>query len=568
MYLRSYLSSLRRTYLFMISFGLVMGVVFPFYSFLFFGAGAFQPLYVLGCLVAGFSVGTFCYYVIKQVMRIQLERQWQTLSQVAGAGSTGGAAAGGTDELQRLFEGYDRLLNSVLSMVEQVSRLIVEVAPLYRELAAASRELKSGNERQVKEVRRTREAVDGMHRSFGEVLQATEDLTTRTQNRARIAAELSGSTETIAQSIREYSAAVTLSSGSIAKMASSIRETREHLEGLIHSTEQTSSSILEISASIGNIRDNARRSSDCSESVKLQAQEGMRSMEATRQAMTEIERSSGESSEYIGRLAAKLVRIGESLNVIHEVVQQTNLLSLNAFIISAQAGEQGKSFSVVAQEIKSLALRTADSATEIDSLVQDIQRETATVQASVDRGMERVREGVVVTAQTAQALMRIEESASEASDMVRRIAQATGEQASGSRLITAEVEQNLSRGQQISAAVQTLEAGTNSIVATLQQLDDLARRISTSSEDQARGNRLYLASVQEDSEKAKRLKDDSLCQLNAADEVKGFLAQAGALIESNAEDASQMAARIEAIAELTEQLKQELAPFTPAGAVL
>lgn len=565
MFLRKYLSSLKSTYFFMISFGLLMGIVFPFYSSLFFGSRAFSPLYVLGCLTAGFLVGTFCYYIIKQVMRIYLERQWEALSRIAQAAPEGAQAREGDDELQRLFDGYDFLLSSVLAMVENVSGLIVEIAPFYRELAAASRQLRSGNEKQVKEVRRTQEAAEGMHRSFEGVLAATEDLTARTRNRADIAAQMSGTTDAIAQSIQEYSSAVLSSSSSIAGMALSIRETRENIEGLILSSEQTSSSIMEISAAIGNIRDNAKRSSECSESVTLQAQEGMRSMEATRRAMAEIERAHEESSQCIARLAGKLARIGESLSVINDVVQQTNLLSLNAFIISAQAGEQGRSFSVVAHEIKSLALRTADSATRIDSLVQDIQKETQTVQRSVDQGMVRVKEGVEVTAQTAQALLQIEGSAAEASDMVKKIAQATEEQASGSRLITKEVEQNLTRGNQIKTAIQQLEEGTGCIVATLKQMEDLARRISESSEEQARGNRLYLASVVEDSEKAKRLKDDSLCQLKAAEEVKGFLSQTGTLIESNADEASSIAARIEAIAQLTEQLKLELAPFSGAA---
>ena len=103
MFLKKYLSSLRSTYYFMISFGLLMGVVFPFYSFLFFGARAFAPLYVLGCLTAGFLVGTFCYYIIKQVMRLYLENQWETLSRIVGDARE--PSHRGADELQMLLDG-------------------------------------------------------------------------------------------------------------------------------------------------------------------------------------------------------------------------------------------------------------------------------------------------------------------------------------------------------------------------------------------------------------------------------------------------------------------------------
>ena len=242
-------------------------------------------------------------------------------------------------------------------------------------------------------------------------------------------------------------------------------------------------------------------------------------------------------------------------------MQQTNLLSLNAFIIAAQAGEQGMSFSVVAQEVKSLALRTASSATEIDLLVQDIQKETGSVQRSISQGTVRVNEGVAISGLTADALVQIEQSAIEASDMVKKIALATEEQAAGSRLITEEVQSNLARARQITSAVQEQGRGAALIVQTLEQMRGLAKNITSSSQEQAKGNKLYLKSVMGDSEKAKNLRLESLQQLRAAEEVQGFIKQAGRLIEANADEAKQMAARIGAISALTEQLKVEIAPF-------
>ncbi|HBG04906.1 MAG: chemotaxis protein [Geobacteraceae bacterium GWC2_58_44] len=560
MFLKKYLSSLKSTYYFMISFGLIMGAVFPFYSFLFFGIKAFSPLYVLGCLTAGFLVGTFCYYIIKQVMRLYLESQWETLSRIVGGRENESGAQGG-DELQMLSDGYDRLMRSVLAMVENISALIIDIVPLYQELSRASRQLKSGNEKQVKEVRRTQDAAEGMHESFQKMLVETEDLTTRSDDRANIAAEMSATTDAIAETIKGYSAAVIETTASVAEMAHSIRQTRGNIEGLTHSTEQTSTSIFQISAAIGAVRDNALRSSQCSDNVRLKAQEGMRSMEATRQAMTEIERANNESSLCINGLAAKSARVGEILTVIQEVVQQTNLLSLNAFIIAAQAGEHGRAFSVVADEVKSLALRTANSAAEIDLLVKDIQRETGTVQRSVSQGTVRVKEGVRIAAQAADALVKIEESAAEASDMVKKIAIATEEQAVESRMITDEVGKNLARVKQITSSIQEQERGTALMVRTLERMKELAQKITASSQDQARGNKLYLKSVVDDSEKAKNLKVEFLQQLKAAEGVKGFIREAGMLIETNAEEARQIAARIEAISELTEQLKRELAPL-------
>src|SRR6266568_5145859 len=103
MYIRKYLSSLRSTYIFMVCFGLLIGAIFPFYSWLFFGALAFAPLYAFGCVTAGFIVGTFCYYIIKEALKLYVERQWLALSRITGE-KAAKAAIGGGDELQQLIE--------------------------------------------------------------------------------------------------------------------------------------------------------------------------------------------------------------------------------------------------------------------------------------------------------------------------------------------------------------------------------------------------------------------------------------------------------------------------------
>ena len=102
----------------------------------------------------------------------------------------------------------------------------------------------------------------------------------------------------------------------------------------------------------------------------------MEAMTATIAAMLQIEQNNDQSVDAIKRLSHHSLRVGEFLKVIKDVVAQTNLLSLNASIIAAQAGEQGKSFAVVAEEVRALAQRTSASTSEIEELVRNIQTET------------------------------------------------------------------------------------------------------------------------------------------------------------------------------------------------
>ncbi|MCM2359563.1 MAG: methyl-accepting chemotaxis protein [Geobacteraceae bacterium] len=560
MYFRKYLSSLRSTYIFMVCFGLLIGALFPFYSWLFFGARAFAPLYAIGCVTAGFIVGTFCYFIIKEALKLYVERQWHALTRITGE-EAARAAVGTGDELQQLIECNDTLLNRVFVMVENVSRLAADISSRHDRLTSEFSRTVTGNESQAAREKETLKAVDEMNAFFNDLLKEIEEIAARTDERASISTEMSATTDAIALNIKEYSASVMETSASIEEMALSIRETTTNIEALTASTEQTYNSINQIGASITNVRDNAQRTSECSEKVRIQAQDGMAAMTATIAAMLEIERNSDRSVDAIQRLSLHSLRVGDFLEIIKEVVAQTNLLSLNASIIAAQAGERGRAFSVVAEEVRALAQRTSASTSEIEELVRNIQEETAAAEKAVTQGKEKVAEGVKISGGADEALHRIEESAAEASRMVQRIAAATDEQASGSRLITGEAEKNLTRVKQFTRAIQEEEKGAGLIVKTLEHMRGLAQKITTSTEEQARGNRLYMKSVLEDNDKVKGLRETCIQQIMMGDVLRNDVTEVDRLIEANAREARRIMAEIETNNELIGSIQRELATF-------
>ncbi|HEY6007636.1 MAG TPA: methyl-accepting chemotaxis protein [Geobacteraceae bacterium] len=560
MFFDRYLSSLRHTRVFMVCSGLAMGIVFPFFSALFFGSRAFTPLYLLGCLTAGFLVGTACYVVIRRALKLQLERQLLTLERLAGQ-AQGLTGAGSGDDLLRLSASYDSTLERIFLIKERATALLSEVVAYHAQLIDGSRQTIAGNTAQAAKARETLQAVEDMNSFFNQLLRDIEDLAHRTDERASISTQMSATTDAIADNVNAYSTSVLETSASIEEMVLSIRETSSNIEALAASTEQTFSSVRQIGTAIANVRDNARKTTDCSEKVRLQALEGMEAMAATTTAMLEIERSSGDSFSAIKRLALHSARIGDFLNIIKDLVDQTNLLSLNASIIAAQAGEQGKAFTVVAEEVRALAHRTSASTKEIEDLVKNIQKETTAVERAVTLGKDKVAEGVRIAAGADAALHRIEESAEDASLMVQRIAVATVEQATGSQLISDEAEKNLVRVQQVTRSVQELERGTKLIVSTLEQMRDLSQKITSSTQEQSRGNRLYLKSVLEDNGRVKNLRETSIQQIMMADVVMNDVRASSNLIEANAAETQRIIAEIAVASGLIERLQLELAPF-------
>ncbi|WP_026842671.1 methyl-accepting chemotaxis protein [Citrifermentans bremense] len=560
MFFRKYLSSLRSTYIFMVCFGLLMGVVFPFYSWLFFGGKAFAPLYVFGCIAAGFIVGSFCYQIIKEALRLYVEHQLQTLYKITNDASAK-VELGKGDELTQLMECNEALMNRVLVMVENVSCLAADISDRQGRLTSDFSRTVDNNVQQTAKEKETIRAIDDMNAFFKDLLREIRDIASRTDDRASISSQMSAATDAIALSIQEYSASVMETSGSIEEMAASIKGTSANIEALTGSTEQTFNSINGIGDSIVGIRDKARRTSDCSDKVRVQAVEGMVAMAATIAAMGEIEDHSDRSVNAIKRLSSHSLRVGEFLDVIKEVVSQTNLLSLNASIIAAQAGDRGKAFAVVAEEVRGLAKRTSASTEEIEELVVNIQKETVAAESAARLGKEKVAEGVKVSEKADAALHRIEESAAEASRMVQQIAAATDEQASGSRLITEEAEKNLSRVKQFSRAIQEEEAGAQLIVRSLDRMRGLSEKITLSTDEQARGNRLYLMSVQDDNDKVKRLKETCMEQIAIGEMLRNDVAEVDQLIESTAEEAKQMLGEIETINNLINDMHREMESF-------
>ena len=558
---RKYFSSLKQTYIFMICFGLLMGIVFPFYSAIFFGSRAFTPLYVAGCLTAGLLVGSFSYFCIKQVLKYYLEKQLATLSHIAGGDNVATALQAGKDEMQALMNYHEQLIGRVLDMIDKLTAITAEIVPLYQKLKVDARTMTDANSEQVRKSRAALEAVEGMRDSFHQMREQIGQIAARSSEQVEISAKMSSVIDSVSENMKEYSASVNETSASVEEMFASARETEINVTGLAQSTEQTAASIFQIGRSISEVRDHVSRTAACSEDVQRRANEGMEAMAATLRAMEEIERSSNISFDSISRLAVQSEQVGQILTVIHDVVKQTNLLSLNASIISAQAGESGKAFAVVAEEVRNLAHRTAQSAGQIDSLLKNIHEETIHAHQYVRIGKDKAAEGVRVAANTNESLSKIGESASEVLDMVRRIVSATDEEASGSQLISQEAAKNIERVKQVSKAVQEQNLSSSLMAGTLGRMEELSGRISVAIQEQVQGIHLYSQGLQKDDGNIRNLNETALAEGEAAVAVVSFVEETGDLIEANAARSSGIVADIEAIAQLTLRLEKEMAEF-------
>jgi methyl-accepting chemotaxis protein len=459
------------------------------------------------------------------------------------------------DDITAIAEFNTIIIQTIENRRKERQHLLDQIIAAEEQLKLIIHNMITGDDKEVAQVRDAVAAMETMNRAFATVIAEIDELSGRTEERASISAEMSATTDAIAENINQYSSFVIETSSSIEQMARAIKETADNIRGLSASTEQTVSAINQISASQANVRENSERGAAASGNVRNQARQGLTSMAATMRAMQEIVKSSDESFESINRLSRYSARVGEFLNVIQEVVEQTNLLSLNASIIAAQAGERGKAFAVVAEEVRSLAHRTSSSTKEIEELVRNIQKETAVAQRLITQGKDKVKEGVKISSLANEALATIEKSAEEASQVVAHIATETTEQSADIQQITEEAEKNLERVQQITLTTEHQQEGTNQVVKNLEHMRELAHRINSSSQEQAKGNRLYLKSVMEDNERTRELKEEASAQIAVVAQAVEAVRKVDELIATNAADSRKILAGVKTLALLIDHYR-------------
>ncbi len=261
----------------------------------------------------------------------------------------------------------------------------------------------------------------------------------------------------------EVAAASTEIAASAEQIAAGANEQSQQITQVSSAVEEMSASVVEVA------RKSADAANSANESGRL-ATEGGDVVDQTITGMASINDAVSSSAASVQELGKRGEQIGEVITVINDIADQTNLLALNAAIEAARAGEHGRGFAVVADEVRKLADRTTKATEEIAGSIQAIQTETTTAVDKMNAGTEEVTTGVEKAQQAGDSLKQIVASAQDVSAMVQSIAAAAEEQSAASEEVSRNIEQ-------IASVTRQTSEGTNQAAAAATQLSQRAETL-------------------------------------------------------------------------------------------
>ncbi|MGC5325131.1 methyl-accepting chemotaxis protein [Brevibacillus sp. SYSU BS000544] len=313
-------------------------------------------------------------------------------------------------------------------------------------IQTSSKELNSLKKNMDEMISHTAQLVGSIQNKSAQLRQASDHLTNTSE-------EILQSTDQITHAIQE------VASGSSTQMIS-FTETAKAMEEMAQGIQRVTESAMSAARSSSMVTEDAKR--------------GESTIQKAIQQMDQISEAVGESSVVVKQLGEKSQEIGNIIEVITSIANQTNLLALNAAIEAARAGEQGKGFAVVADEVRKLAEQSKQSADQIANLIQEIQQYTGRAVQVMETGTKEVEHGTNVVQEAGSTFQRILGAVQMVADQIQEVSAATQQMSASSEEISATMDEMLTITREVSCKTNDVSHSSTTQVERMQQITNSA----------------------------------------------------------------------------------------------
>ncbi|MEW6505620.1 MAG: methyl-accepting chemotaxis protein [Chloroflexota bacterium] len=356
--------------------------------------------------------------------------------------------------------------------------------------------------------------VQSLRQSLEEVRQAAVSLGAASTQMAQAADQAGQATNQIAVTIQQVSRGINQEAESVTRTSQSVEQMSRAIDGVAKGAQEQAQAAqkasvvtAQINQAIQQVAQNAQSVTKEAANASAAATDGVNKVKSTLDGMQAIRQKVGLSAQKVQEMGKRSEQITVIVEAIEDIASQTNLLALNAAIEAARAGEHGKGFAVVADEVRKLAERASASTREIGELIKGIQQTVAEAVSAMQEGSQEVEKGVTQAGEAGAALQSILQSSQAVSQQAEQAAAAAEQMSASAAELVAAVDAVMAVVEENTAATEQMAAGANEVTGAIENIASVSEENSAAVEEVSASAEEMSAQVEEVAASARSLEE-------------------------------------------------------------
>ncbi|MAE95436.1 MAG: hypothetical protein CL910_12305 [Deltaproteobacteria bacterium] len=465
------------------------------------------------------------------------------------------------DELGSLARACDRVAGSVGDAVARMAQTAERIDAATGDLEEAGLQVTQASERQTAGVLESSAALEAIDRDAKGMTERSEQLQVSVEESSSAIVELGASSEELREMADTLFAQIDQAVPALGQIAESSESITASVGALSDSAGEAHQATHELAVAAEQIDREAAETGRLAGSVVEASERGRDHVVRSDAGMRRVQDAVTGSARALDELGRHVTEISAVVQLIEDVAAESHLLSLNAAIIAAQAGDQGKGFSIVADEVRGLAERVTSRTREISEIIRTVETGTAHARATMDESREAVDGGIELSAGAAGALEEIAQSARQSGERVQEILRAIRGQGTATLAMRSLMEGVSRDVSGIAEAAAAQVQSQREVTAASTSIRDVAQLVHRSAEEQAHGSVTLRSGVDAVEEATRRIDEGLGSQRVASRNALEQVQEVNTRAHENQKAASQVALGVAALAREAEALRAEVERF-------
>jgi len=468
----------------------------------------------------------------------------------------------GNLEIDELINGFGALISRLKKTLQKLHTTTNDVTAAIRQINLIINKVKEGTHNQANATAEVIMAMEGSDKYQKDILDNAQNLGEFSDENLTSLMEINVTSEEIKNNSEELLRSSSATLSTVAEMSAAAKAIAQSTDELSASTEEIAVSIEQISANTKQVESSTNESSALTNKVRdIASGSGMLTVADAMGGMDEIISSVDKTLSLVMSLQTKSRDAEKVLTVIADVTKQTNLLSVNAAILAAQAGEYGKGFSVVADEIKMLADRTAASSKEIIKIIKSIQKGISETTRVTENSKRIVENGNSLVVKTGEAFREVINSAQKSSEMADSIQGSTKEQLKGIMQINDSMEMIRIVVEQVVRATHEHDIGSDHLLNVAEKVKEMSEGIKRSMLEQTSGISLISKNLELTNERINNISSATSKHSQANELIMTAASTIGTICNETLTIAEEISVSFDTLYQEAETLKKDMEEF-------